>query len=122
MNEAFALYGTKNDEKPTPEQIVSSSFEPPFVLGAGTVKQGEGGVKAPQLVCKDGKSFYVTNDREKWEELYAAGEVVFSEQELLRLKAACDGCTAEAAKALRDKVLLVKETFTYAYIRRGAAV
>ncbi len=106
MNVKFDIYNTQKPEQPC------------------SVKQGcdpasGGEVKAPQLVLMDGRSFYVTVDREKWEELYEAGELVFSEQELIRLQAACDQCTAIGKKSLTDGVMLIKETFTGAYIRRG---
>ncbi len=119
MNAAFTMYGRQKDDRTAPEKIIVPHFEAPSVIGTGAVKHEGGGVKAPQIVCKDGRSFYVTRSRKKWEELVDAGETVFSENELSRLSAACKECDAEGAKLLANSVLDLKAVFGGAYIRRG---
>jgi hypothetical protein len=103
---------TVNDQA---KSILATGFEPGESVSVPV------DIKAPQIVLSDGRSFYVTNDRKKWESLAEAGEIVFSGQELLRLQAACATSTDTEAREIRDKVLLMKETFSYSYVRRGVA-
>ncbi len=72
-----------------------------------------------EIVLKNGRKFYVTESKEVWKKLVAAGEIVFSENELLRLKDACARCDAAGATTLSSGVLDLKEVFGEAYIKRG---
>lgn len=71
------------------------------------------------ITLKDGREFHVTESQELWNQLVAEEKTVFSENELLRLQAACAECDAEGAKSLANAVLDLKEVFSGAYIKRG---
>ena len=67
----------------------------------------------------DGREFHVTESRKVRDELVAAGDIVFSENELSRLSAACKECDAEGARLLASGVLDLKAVFPGVYIQRG---
>ena len=71
---------------------------------------------------KNGKSFAVTDDLQQWKKLSAAGELVFSDYELKRLKTACMNMNKEDKLAAAMLVLEVKEIFAPARIRRGEVI
>lgn len=71
------------------------------------------------ITLADGREFHVTECPERWDALVAEGEIVFSENELSRLSAACKECDAEGAKSLASGVLDLKAVFGGAYIKRG---
>lgn len=74
------------------------------------------------LTLIDGREVHITDQRNLWEELVAEGKVVFSEQELLRLQAACKGMSPEESAAAALLVVDAKEVFAGAYVRRGEVV
>lgn len=75
-----------------------------------------------EVVLKNGRKFYVTESQDVWNELVDDGEIVFSENELSRLSAACKECNDEGAKSLANGVLDLKAVFSGAYIKRGGKV
>ena len=75
-------------------------------------------VKHYQLTVGD-QEIHVTDSRELWAELSAAGEIVFSEQELARLQAACATMTAEEKAVFIARAIDAKHVFPGAYVRRG---
>ncbi len=85
---------------------------------------GEGGEQTItddyQIVTMlDGREFYITASEPTWHALTMAGKVVFSQNELERLKVACGAMSpAELAQAALLAVDL-KETFPSAYIQAG---
>jgi hypothetical protein len=78
-------------------------------------------VKHYQLTVA-GREIHVTDNRDVWEELTAAGEIVFSEQELLRLQAALTGLDEPVRAESIERVIDAKQIFTGAYVRRGEIV
>lgn len=99
----------------------------PFLLicdsrgeGDNTTPHGEENIAESRIVTlTDGRSFHVTENQELWNQLVAEGETVFSENELLRLQAACAQCDADGAKSLANATLDLKAVFSGAYIKRG---
>ncbi len=87
--------------------------EPETVQAASLVKT---------VTLKNGRSFCLTSDREEWERLTDAGELVFSEYEMKRLQAACQNMEPDERLAAAMLVLDVKEIFAPAWIRRGEVV
>ena len=78
--------------------------------------------KVHTITLKNGRSFMVTADRDEWQRLTDAGELVFSEHELKRLQDACSTMGPDERLAAAMLVLDMKEVFTPAWIRRGEAV
>lgn len=75
-----------------------------------------------QITLKNGKTFAVTGDLKQWKKLSEAGELVFSDYELKRLKTACMRMNKEDRLAAAMLVLEVKEVFAPARIRRGEVI
>ena len=82
---------------------------------------GESAPMVAEILLDNGRRIHVTNDRAAWKDLAAAGKVVFSENELKRLRNACAGLDEDEAAIMKERVLEAKEVFGAAYIRRGAA-
>ena len=88
--------------------------------GAGAGEGGAGGgVVAREIVLDDGRSLWVTDDRDLWMEIAGEGKIVFSENELKRLGRACAELAPDKADVLKARVLDVKEVMGVAYIYRG---
>lgn len=86
---------------------------------AGAVKPA---YQVKTVTLKNGRSFCLTSDRNQWERLNDAGELVFSEFELKRLHAACQTMDPQERLEAAMLVLDVKEIFAPAWIRRGEAI
>jgi len=89
--------------------------------------QDGAGVVVVELV--DGRLVHVVeargeqeSQRAAWRRLVAAGQVVFSENEFLRLRAACVAAGGAAGEKLAMDAVAVKEVFAGAYVRKGGAV
>lgn len=74
------------------------------------------------VTLKNGRTFHVVKDQATWLQLVEEGEIVFSENELLRLQQATSTMENDERLAAAMQVLDVKELFGGAYIRRGAVV
>lgn len=96
-------------------------------LSSGRLSQGDNGVPAEQvpekmtyaLNLRDGRTVLITKDPGEWQRLVKEGRVVFSHNELLRLKSACRALDSDEAALMVDRVLELKEVFGGAYIRKG---
>lgn len=74
------------------------------------------------VTLKNGRIFHLTANRDEWQRLTDAGQVVFSEHELARLQQACAAMNQEERLAAAMTVLDIKEIFSPAWIRRGEAI
>ncbi len=74
------------------------------------------------VTLKNGRTFCITSDREEWDKLAAAGEIVFSDNELQRLQQACQTMNADEKQDAAALILDVKEIFGPAWICRGEAI
>lgn len=109
-----------------PDPVVSAiqasaqdgSLCPAGCLGGGL------GVEAKHytLALPGGVEVDVTDSKELWSELAAAGRVVFSEWELKRLADACSGLDAEGRQEAVARVMEAKQVFGAAYVARGEVV
>ena len=109
---------TEREEQKKSEQLTEKTPEAPS--GKETADQPSPLVQT--ITLKNGRSFCVTADRDEWQRLTDAGELVFSEHELGRLQAACQNMTDDERLAAAMTVLDMKEIFTPAWIRRGETV
>lgn len=80
------------------------------------------GPKHHILTLASGQEIHLTDDRALWEELSDAGLVVFSEQEMVRLQAACATMSEEERTEAVARVVDMKIVFPGAYVRRGEAI
>lgn len=88
---------------------------------SGSMPAGGEGERVITLTMLDGRTVYVVETREMWEQYYREGKIVFSANEMERLQQAIAAMNdAERAKFL-SLTLDIKETFNEAWIRRGAA-
>ena len=71
------------------------------------------------MTLPGGREICLTDNKETWDQLAAAGEVVFSGNELRRLQVACAELTTDEAEKMKKRVLEAKEVFGAAYIYRG---
>lgn len=103
-----------NHAAPAPEPVPvpdePATPEPPISLPAGTVV----------IDLEDGREVYVTADPAAWSEMAGQGLLCFSENEMIRTREAMDACGGLGSELL-ERVLLVKEIFPGAYVRRGGA-
>lgn len=102
---------------------------PPVIRDAGNIDDpettcqdqnppaGTAGYRIMTLSC--GREIYLTDDEQLWDDLAAAGKIVFSGHELRRLSAACAGLPANQGEKIKEKVLEAKEIFGAAYIFKG---
>jgi type II secretory pathway component PulJ len=74
------------------------------------------------ITLKNGRSFCVTADKEEWQRLTDAGQVVFSEHELKRLQQACKNMNPQERLDAAMLVLDMKQLFPSAWISRGEEV
>jgi hypothetical protein len=70
----------------------------------------------------EGFEVWLTDDQAEWQALAAEGKVVFSTNELARLKVALVGLEGEARRQAVQRVIELKQVFGAAWIRRGAVV
>jgi len=80
----------------------------------------ETGVRIVTLL--DGREIYLTADPDEWQQLTDDGLIVFSDNELQRLQAACGGMDEAERIAAVQAVVAAKEIFNGAYVRRGEVV
>lgn len=103
-----------------PAAVVPAIQDQPLPLVDKTL--GGEGVRHYILSLPGGVEVDVVNNQALWEQLVAAGRLVFSEWELRRLQAACEGMEADTrAEAVRAAVD-AKELFPWAYVCRGEVV
>jgi DNA primase len=112
-----------------PVLSLPSSQELP--LSAGRSPQGGQGVEddyqatAPRhylLEVEGVGTVHVTDNQELWEQLTAAGDVAFSENELSRLQAATATMTSAERQTMVRAAIIAKQTLPGAYIRAGRLV
>ena len=70
----------------------------------------------------DGRVVNVTSDQAAWLRITDNGGLVFSENELHRMKSAMRELTADEAAVMASRVLDLKEVFAGAYVRAGGSV
>lgn len=104
---------------------VLASLPPRFHLA----REEERGLQAVEMAaaddCReveltDGRIIYVTGDRSIWDRLVADGKVVFSANELERLRSAVN-YAGDSGQTIVDAAIMAKEVFAGAYVRRGGA-
>ena len=79
-------------------------------------------VSGPTLIIlKTGQEFYVTADRDEWQRLADAGKVVFSQNELARLRETTAGMSEAERIAAAIQAVELKEMFG-GYIRAGREI
>lgn len=104
--------------------VVHESPASPGICQEGVRGDGTGSL-AIELRLHNGSVVYLTDDRTEWRRLVDAGFVVFSRNELERLRAAGRACAdsgrPDGAAVLLDAVLLVKEELAGSYVRGGGA-
>lgn len=106
------------------------SPDPVVVADAPVVALPDAPVVEPQplapgvrvLTLTDGRVIHITSDRAEWQDLVDAGQLAFSEQELLRLQAACASMTPAEKTEFVRLVVDAKEVFNNGYISRGEVV
>jgi len=104
---------------PKSAPLVSEKPEIVSPQASNDVEKQEPDVNHRIITLIDGREINITDSRALWDELTAAGEIVFSEQELFRLQAACAGMTPDESAAAAMQVVDMKEIFQGAYVRRG---
>jgi len=67
----------------------------------------------------DGTTVFVTRDEAAWDQLTEAGEIIFSENELLRLKEATRSMTPDESAQAALKLVEIKRAFPSAYALAG---
>jgi hypothetical protein len=70
----------------------------------------------------DGATVYVTRDEAAWHHLTMAGEIVFSENELIRLKEATKSMTPDESARAAMQMVKIKRTIPAAYVRAGRQI
>jgi hypothetical protein len=70
----------------------------------------------------DGATVYVTRDEAAWHHLTLAGEIVFSENELIRLKEATKSMTPDESAQAAMQMVKIKRTIPAAYVRAGRQI
>jgi hypothetical protein len=85
---------------------------------------GEPGETTEPAICTmaDGTTVHVVATRPEWEDLVAAGHLVFSLGELERIQAACAGMTEPERIQAVSRVIDAKKIFPGAYVSRGEVV
>ena len=73
-----------------------------------------------EIELTGGHLVYVTDDRDQWEQLAAAGKTVFTRRELMRLRAALAELDENQRQALLARILDAKKVFPAAYVAGGA--
>jgi hypothetical protein len=74
------------------------------------------------VALADGREIHLTDNRQLWDDLQAQGLIVFSENELLHLQAACIAMDEAEKARFVGLVVDAKEVFTGAWVRRGEVV
>ncbi len=101
---------------------LAGDVQPPKkVIVQEKVAPEEQAPKVVELELVDGKTIYVTNDPQAWQQLQDEGKVAFSENELERLKTATMGMDEEERLAAGMRAIEAKEVFG-GYIRAGRVV
>jgi len=116
-DKSFAPLSSKIGEEG--ELNISAEPAPKKVTTAPPETSHSRGPKHYIMPLPDGREIHVTDDEPTWRELIAAGHIAFSENELLRLKAATARLDDSERLAAAMAAVDVKAVFGAAYIRRG---
>lgn len=84
--------------------------------------QNNSGDMARVVTLTDGRELYLTDDRAEYARLQGEGRIVFTSNEMDRLKTATAGMDARERAIASLLAVDLKETFALAYIRAGRSV
>ncbi|MDR0477681.1 MAG: toprim domain-containing protein [Desulfobulbaceae bacterium] len=101
------------------EQQSDSPIMPESAPELEALLESAADIKSYVVTLTSGSEFHVTDDHKSWDALTAAGEIVFSRNELARLNEAIGGMDEAARLAAMEKMLDVKRVFAGSYIRTG---
>jgi len=87
--------------------------------GKDAMQEAESPLDYRIITLTDGRELCVTDHEPTWHHLSGAGKIVFSQNELERLKTACSGMDAVEAANAALLAVDIKEIFGSAYIRAG---
>ena len=89
--------------------------------GRKTENLSSASCKSRLVTLTSGLEFHVTDDKQTWDDLTDAGELVFSVNELARLHEATSSVGVDALAANVATLTQIKRVFSGAYIRAGRA-